>query len=356
VSALERGGAHEGPAARLVGMELAGGWRVIERLERPPDATGGLYSVGYLVEDGEGREAFMKAHDYSRAIRESPSDFSSILEDMLSAHNFERDLNDLCTEAHMSRVVQVLAADGLIAPGSELPVNYLIFELAEGDIRDRLADFGEVDLTWNLRTCHQTAIGLGQLHRAGIIHQDLKPSNLMDFGEGGSKIGDLGNGWRAGRTSPLSPEHFGGDPEYAPPECLYGFVMEGEEARLKARDLYMFGSVVLFLFSGVDATCALAGALPPSHRPRASAATFEQALPHLIEATDRVAEEFEASLGEGPLRELGDVYRELCDPDPRRRGHPLSRLGHRDPYSLERYVSLFDLLANVVEDAPAAAP
>lgn len=346
---------YQGPAAQLTGMELEGGWKVVRRLKRSEGATGGLYSIGYLVEHQDGRTAFMKAHDYARAISQNVANFSSVLEDMLAAHNFERDLNDHCLNLRMSRVVRVIAASAIAVPDSPLPVNYLIFELAEGDIRDRLADFADVDLVWKLETCQQTAVGLAQLHRAKVVHQDLKPSNLMDFGRGGSKIGDLGNSWFAGRSSPLADGNFAGDPDYAPPECLYGFEMENIEGRLRARDLYMFGSVVLFLFSGVDATCALLTKLPRSHHPGASGAEFEDALPHLIEATEKVADEFEAELGDGPEAALADIYRQLCNPDPRRRGHPNARIGHGNPYSLERYVSQFDRLSKLVARPPAQA-
>ena len=352
---MHRNGDNEGPAARLLGMELEGGWTVKRRLERTLDATGGLYSIGYLVENEAGQTAFMKAHDYARAMRDNLADFSRILEDMLSAHNFERELNERLTGEHLSRVVRVLEAGAISVEGTEIPVNFLIFELADGDIRHSLDDGADRDVAWKLRTSHQIAVGLSQLHRRGVAHQDMKPSNMMDFGDGGAKIGDLGNAWHEGRTSPMAEQEFAGDPDYAPPECLFGFQMPDVEARLKARDLFMFGSVVLFLFNGIDATCALLTKLPKEHHPGVSGASLEQALPHLIEASERVAEEFEAELGEEPLAELAECYRELCNPDPRQRGHPKARIRFGDPHNLDRHISHFDRLAKRAEaEAPSA--
>jgi eukaryotic-like serine/threonine-protein kinase len=342
-------GGYEGPAGRLVGQELEGGWVVKERLKRSPDATGGLYSIGYVVEGKDGERAFMKAHDYVRALRTEPANVSRILGNMFAAHNFERDLNERLAGRRLSRVVQVLRAGAISVPGAEIPVNYLIFELADGDIRHSLdRDDAASDIAWKLRVSHQVATGLSQLHRQGVAHQDLKPSNAMDFGAAGAKIGDLGSAWYRGQTSPMVDEEFAGDPDYAPPECLFGYQAPDEGARLKARDLYMFGSLLLFLFRGIDATGALLYKLPREHHPGVSGATFQQALPHLIEATDRVAEEFAEHI-EAPLAELPARYRELCEPDPERRGHPKARTVYGDPYSLERYISRLDDLATQAE-------
>ena len=76
------------------------------------------------------------------------------------------------------------------------------------------------------------------------------------------------------------------------------------------------------------------------------AATFEQELPHLIEATDKVAEELASNLEPHGLEAISHCYLELCNPDPYHRGHPKSRGKFTDPYSLERYVSFFDSLSS----------
>ena len=54
-------------AHMLKGRELPGGWRVIEKIERDPDATGGHFSVGYIVERN-GSRGYLKALDYTLAF------------------------------------------------------------------------------------------------------------------------------------------------------------------------------------------------------------------------------------------------------------------------------------------------
>src|SRR5207253_9130865 len=56
------------PAESLLGKTLNGGWRVIEAFPLSPNATGGVFSVGYIVEAPDGTRGFLKALDYTRTI------------------------------------------------------------------------------------------------------------------------------------------------------------------------------------------------------------------------------------------------------------------------------------------------
>lgn len=51
----------EVPAAHLLGRKLEGGWTVAEQLLRDPGASGGYFSVNYIITDEAGRRAFLKA-------------------------------------------------------------------------------------------------------------------------------------------------------------------------------------------------------------------------------------------------------------------------------------------------------
>jgi hypothetical protein len=44
----------DAPAHHLAGRTLDGGWKVVSIVTRSPDATGGHFSVGYVVEDRAG--------------------------------------------------------------------------------------------------------------------------------------------------------------------------------------------------------------------------------------------------------------------------------------------------------------
>lgn len=331
-------------------MELEGGWRVVEKLEPGPDATGGFFSVSYVVER-DGQRAFLKALDYSRAFQSG--EVARDLQNMTAAFTFEVDVLEWCGVSGMSRVVRALASGQVEVPGepnSFRAVSYLIFELADGDIRSTLDQARAFDLPWALRMIHNVANALQQLHGGGIAHQDLKPSNVLTFDRDSAKIADLGCAARRGATAPRDAEAVAGALSYAPPELLYGQVAVEWNERRQACDLYHLGSFVVFMFGRVTPTGAILAYLPPEHRPAAIGGawqgTYSEVLPFVRDAFDQVMADFAASL-EQPLRdEIVSRVMQLCEPDPARRGHPRNRaFRHANPFTVDRYVTEFDLLA-----------
>src|SRR5574341_2097711 len=206
------------PASQLEGLAVDGGWTIGPRLEKLPSQTGGNFSEGYVVSRNDGARAFLKALDYSRAMK--APDPARALQRLTEAYNFERDLLARCK--HMDRVVRALS-DGSVSVNGEV-VQYLILELAAHDIRKYLDLAERFDTAWLLRALHHIATGLGQLHGAGIAHQDLKPSNVLVFGDRISKVSDLGRASSKGIIAPHEEYQIAGDPQYAPPELHYGYV------------------------------------------------------------------------------------------------------------------------------------
>src|SRR5690606_38946951 len=71
-------------------------------------------------------------------------------------------------------------------------VYYLIFELADGDVREHINFSDSIDIAWKLRSLHNIVTGINQLHSIDIAHQDIKPSNVFVYDKLTSKLGDLG--------------------------------------------------------------------------------------------------------------------------------------------------------------------
>src|SRR5947209_5250366 len=180
-------------------MELEDGWKITEKVTRLAVQSGSCFSVGYLAERGRER-AFMKVFDFWEAMQKP--DPITELKNLADTYLFERELLELCKGAN--KIVRAVA-NGLIkddrAPMGQL--FYLLFELADGDVRKQLALSNRTDVAWRMRCLHQIATALQQLHKRGIFHQDIKPSNVLVFDRGKtSKLGDLGLEHCAVRPAP----------------------------------------------------------------------------------------------------------------------------------------------------------
>lgn len=335
-------------AYNLVGLLLEGGWRVEKLHERPASSTGGNFSVGYLVRREGGGEAFLKALDYSRAFE--ADDPPSVFLALAQAFTFERNVLQACRARKLDRIVTAIT-DGTVKVDGNFKydrVSYLIFELAEGDIRKQLDLEKSFELALRLRTLHQVATGLQQLHGEQIAHQDLKPSNVLIFDENGAKIADLGRASQQGKPAPHDVLPFAGDPAYAPPEALYGHLLHDWTQRRLGCDLYHLGSLAFFFFTQVNMTAAIQLNLDPAHHHTKWAMGFHAVLPHIRDAFDRAMIVFHSEVKSVQPKladELTAMVRNLCEPDPMQRGDPAAIQMGGGRYSLQRFISRFDLLA-----------
>jgi len=341
------------PASRLLGLRLEGGWKVVELLKRPPAATGGHFSVSYKVIDQNGRTGFLKALDFSKAFQD-PIDTARALEAMTKAYNFERDILKKCKNQRLSKIIIPITDGSVNVPGEVSDykkVMYLIFELADGDVRKFYNLSKKIDLAWCLRSLHNTAVGLRQLHSRGIAHQDLKPSNIFFFNKKFEfKLSDLGKA--SDREYPCENDEVlvPGDMGYAPFELLYGYAPTNEFYKRYGIDLYLLGSMIFFYFSDISATQAIKLKLSGYSGPSLNDKNFINVLPYIKKAFFEAVKDLEMNIQQkaGKLtNEIIIIVKELCEPDPAQRGHPLDR--KTLPYNLEKYVSRLNLLAKKAE-------
>lgn len=334
-------------AHKLHGVQLQDGWTAVRVVAQGPSATGGHFSVGYEAEHPAKGRGFLKALDFAGAFG-AGGDVVAILQALTAAYMFERDTLIACRERQLDRVATPIA-DGIakIAGYAITDVPYLIFDMADGDVRRHMSTATQVETAWLLRCVHNVATGLKQLHSVGIAHQDLKPSNVLVFGGRESRIGDLGRASRLGVAAPHDGCSIAGDMTYAPPELLYGQVDPDWRQRRIGCDVYHLGNLLVFLFSRVNVTHAMVAQLDPAVRPNVWAGTYSGVLPHVRDAFNRVMGMFEAEVARVAPKlapEIVEVARRLSDPDPSVRGDPRSR-AMGVPHSLERFISRLDALA-----------
>jgi serine/threonine protein kinase len=263
--------------------------------------TGGSFSYGYRVTHTDGRKAFLKALDYSQALR--ADDTPTALQALTAAYIFERSILQTCKTRRMDRVVQSIEFGNVTVDYTDLGrVDYLILEIAEGDVRSFLSASKNIDLAWKLRALHHIATGLHQLHAVNIAHQDVKPSNVLVFDTTVSKIADLGSASQKGSVCPRDDRDFAGDPAYAPPELLYGHRDPDWTTRRFGCDAYHLGSMVGFMFTGLNATSLLFSRMAADHYYGVWKGTYEEVLPYLRDAFGLALESFAQCVPDEPFR------------------------------------------------------
>jgi serine/threonine protein kinase len=253
-------------AWRLEGKTLDGGWRVVKQVQQDLDATGGHFSVGYLVEHDDGRKGFLKALDYAKAFSGKGKPVSIALQELTESINFEKYVLSRCRDRRLDRIV-ISIADGTYVdgqPGIDT-VEYLIFELADGDVRKHMKVVDKLDVIWRVKTLHHIATGLNQLHTNDIFHQDIKPSNILVFTRDLSKIADVGRSACPGQSPPHFLSLFAGDWTYAPPDVLYQFALPDPTMRALSFDAYLLGSMVVYFFTSHATTPLLLSELHPTY-------------------------------------------------------------------------------------------
>jgi serine/threonine protein kinase len=334
-------------------------WNVIEKLEVKPSETPGQFSVGYLVEAG-GERAFLKASDLGMFIRGSASVLDA-LNQATTAHAFERDVLEYCRGNAMDRIVTAVDFGDIEVDfeGTRDFVFFLVFELAQGDIRSHVTRSNSLNLLWAVNTLHNVAVATSQLHAAQVAHNDLKPSNTLIIDEEIQKVADLGRATSVNHPARHDALLCTGDRRFAPPEQLYpedpncGHLER--ETRRRVGDLYNLGSLIYFMVTSRMLTPEIIVQLRPEMRPRnlrgGSQGSYQAALPYWADVFALLAENFVelgvSRFGPGIRSEIEALHRmvkQLCEPDPLARGHPQNRTGLQDYYALNRYITELDSL------------
>jgi eukaryotic-like serine/threonine-protein kinase len=246
-----------GGASHLLGKTLVGDrarrtWTVTEQLKLTPGLSPGQFSVGYKVKGDDGSEAFLKASDVSMALnKEDP--VKALLE-VTSAHQFERSILEHCRGNRLDKVVTALdsGTTDVTDEGFRDFVFYIVFELAEGDLRKFVEIERGNDLIWIVSAIHNFCVAVSQIHRINVYHNDFKPGNALVFADT-EKVADFGRATSPGFPVQHDPALCAGDRRFAPPEQLYYDENEvlGIDPFIKAKagDLYNLGSVMHFLIT-----------------------------------------------------------------------------------------------------------
>lgn len=331
------------PKSQLLGKTLASGWTLIERLEPSKGSSGGNFGVGYKATKGN-EIAFVKAIDFVEAL--NAADPLLELTKLSTIANFEKDVLAFCAEHGMSKVLRYIGHEYISSDGSNNPltrVSCLIMEAGTEDLRRRLNTTGAASCAWNLQVLRDVALAIAQLHKGGIAHQDIKPSNVIEVADSGNgestmKVGDLGRVVRRKQAGPFDGLAWPGDPRYAPPERWYNYVPADWSDARDASDAYMLGSLMVYLFTGATLQSLVYNKIPPAFLPGTWSGSFDQDLmPVLVDVHSRVLNEhllprLEPSLADA----IFAIARSLTNPDPLKRGDVNARKQTGRPVGMDR--------------------
>jgi hypothetical protein len=246
---------------------VVGGFRVVRELGR-----GGMGVVYEAVEEALGRRVALKV--LAPALAASDRARQRFLREARSAAAVEHD--------HIVPVYHI---------GEENGVPFLAMPLLAGRaLDDRLAD-GPLPLPEALTVARQLAEGLAAAHDAGLVHRDVKPSNVwLEEGPGGAfrrvRLLDFGLARAATSDGRLTgPNQLLGTPAYMSPEQA-----RGEDVDFRT-DLFSLGAVLYQMllgrrpFTGPNPLALLSSlALDTPPTPRAVNPTIPAHLSDLVES------------------------------------------------------------------------
>ncbi len=126
---------------------------------------------------------------------------------------------------------------------------YIVLELVEGeDLRALIDRMRPVPIPLALNLTQQICAGVGQAHRLGLVHCDLKPQNILITRAGQVKVADFGiaRAIQNGSAASSAPENVvWGSPHYIAPERVAG------QPPLPASDVYSIGVMLYEMLTGV---------------------------------------------------------------------------------------------------------
>lgn len=340
----------------LIGKTV-GRWKVKDNVVNVD--TTSKYSLLYKVTDGN-TSAIMKVLNYE-ILFTAPLEASVTRSEMIgkeaTAFYFEERVAKKCSGHHMGNIVRYLdSGDTEISGYMTGTVSYIVYELSDGKIGDFLSFSNKSDfvadlgvLIGKLRSLHQVAKGIKQLHTKEIAHHNITPLSLEVFDSYNlTKVGGLQKS-RSKQDDLHSPETFtmfDGDWTFAPPEAFFAYKLTEDMNTYYQIDSYMLGNLIVYYLTSLNMTALLNTRLPHSMKNWASmGAGFEEVLPEIINAFYMSLSDIKGAICMEELREpLCGMIEGLCFPDPSKRGYQKESGKIRPVTDMERVISKLDLL------------
>ncbi len=189
--------------------------------------------------------------------------------------------------------------------GADGPTHYIVMEFIEGqDLKKIIKSEGILSVDRTLKLAIQICAGIGFAHRAGLVHADVKPQNILVTKSDIVKVTDFGIAQALSDTQPGEKQNIvWGSPHYFAPEQARG------ERPTPASDVYAIGIVMFEMLTG--------------RLPYVGASQQELALAHIKEQVPLVSA-FNANVPEN----LTQIIHKVMSKEPSARFRMADQLGH----------------------------
>ena len=218
----------------------------------PPTLPPTLAASRYVLERELGRGGMATVYLARETKHERQVAIKVLHPEVSAAFGAERFLREIGIAARLSHPHLVPLIDSGEADGY---LYYISAFVPGGSLRDRLQRDTKLPLHEAIRIAEEVGAGLDFAHRAGFVHRDVKPENIL-FADGHALLADFGIARAFGADEAPGPSHSSGQaltepgiavgtPAYMSPEQAAG------ETRLDTRsDIYSLACVIYEMLAG----------------------------------------------------------------------------------------------------------
>jgi len=315
-------------------------YRKLTELPFPPPLEAGMILDGYKIL----REIHASTRTQVYLALDTETDTRVVMK--TPSVNYEDDpayIDQFLHEEWAGRRINSTHTLSVLEPHGRRQCLYYITEYVEGQtLRQWMNDHQQPALKEVRTIIEQIARGLRAMHRQEMIHQDLKPENIMIDQHGVVKIIDFGSTKIAGIeeiTTPLARDNILGTRNYTAPEYLKG----GHGSNRS--DIFSLGVIAYEMLCGqlpYDRELSTRNLAKTKYRP---APAYNANIPGWVDAALRKAVSIKPEHRHSLLSEF---IHDLAHPNPEFNAKHRPPLIERNPVMVWRTLAIFFLLTTLV--------